>query len=136
MRKGTAILMSLLLLTALMAVAGCSSSSSSDDAVVVPPAPPTGPDAAYAGSGNDASWDQGGEMLHSDELPDRDSTIDAPAGEREVQYALISADMEEGTALKQWETAEPLDGEAREKYDQGMWKVFDNGEVAIYCWPA
>ncbi len=86
-------------------------------------------------AGMDASWDQGGEMLHSDELPDRDSTIDAPAGERVVQYALISADMEEGTALKQWETAEPLDGEAREKYDRGMWKVFDNGEVAIYSWP-
>jgi hypothetical protein len=86
-------------------------------------------------AGMDASWDSGGDMLHSEDLDPADRELDVPSGEKEVQYTVISAGMEEATALKQWETAEPLDGEAREKYDQGMWKVFDNGDVSVYSWP-
>ena len=84
----------------------------------------------------DASWDSGGDMLHSEELNAGDRELDVPAGDKEVQYVAISAGMEEAVALEQWETAEPLEGEARDKYDEGMWKVFDNGELAIYSWPA
>ncbi len=87
-------------------------------------------------AGMDASWDSGGDMLHSEDLDPANRELGVPSGEKEVQYTVISADMEEGTALKQWETARPLDGEAREKYDRGMWKVFDNGEVSVYSWPA
>jgi hypothetical protein len=87
-------------------------------------------------AGMDASWDSGGDMLHSEDLDPAHRDLTVPSGEKEVQYTVISAGMEEATALEQWETAKPLEGEAREKYDEGMWKVFDNGAVMVYSWPA
>jgi len=86
----------------------------------------------YAGA--DASWDSGGEMIHSDELNPRERELRVPAGDRVVEYTAITADMESGTALKQWEPARSISEEGREKYDSGMWKLYDNGEAAVYGW--
>ena len=83
-----------------------------------------------------ASWENGATVINGnkEEAKQAGKELSTPqAGIKEVNYILISTEMEKGVALLQWDPAEELSGEAKTKFKENdnfpIW--FDNGDTSI-----
>jgi hypothetical protein len=83
------------------------------------------------------TWDSAYTILHAesydDALPQLKS-CDTPAGKKRVDYVVIDRTMlEEGVALLQWESAEPMREKAFEKFFEGPFElVYENEEAWVF----
>ncbi len=87
-------------------------------------------------AGVNGSWDSAYETFHSKSFSEMEAEalqISVPAGNKRLDYILITDAIENGVALKQWEPAESMNDEAVKKFDNSPFiKLYDNGEARIY----
>jgi hypothetical protein len=87
-------------------------------------------------NGMNSSWEYAPNTIHGEAFEDYSEELlesSIPAGKKRIDYVLITDAINEGVALEQWETAEPMSDRALEKFDsQPFIKIFDNGEAQIY----
>ena len=83
-----------------------------------------------------ASWENGATVINGNKQESKEAAkeLSTPqAGVKEVNYVLVSAEMEKGVALLQWDPAKELTGEAKTKFKENndfpIW--FDNGDTTI-----
>ena len=83
-----------------------------------------------------ASWENGATVINGNKQESKEAAkqLSTPqAGVKEVNYVLVSTEMEKGVALLQWDPAEELTGEAKAKFKENndfpIW--FDNGDTTI-----
>ena len=83
-----------------------------------------------------ASWENGAIVINGNKQESKQAAkgLSTPqAGVKEVNYVLVSTEMEKGVALLQWDPAEELTGEAKTKFKENkdfpIW--FDNGDTTI-----
>jgi hypothetical protein len=90
---------------------------------------------AYGMGGQMATWDTAGDTLHRP----MDASVlaglegaETPQGRRPVSAVLLSEDLRSGAALLQWETAEPIEGAAWDKFfEEPFVRLYDGGEVWV-----
>jgi hypothetical protein len=86
-------------------------------------------------AGLNASWDDAYDTLHGNlSVARREMAgLDTPSGFHEVSLVLLDPSIESGVALKQWETAKPLSGEAKAKFSSELFtKLYESNGVRIY----
>lgn len=87
-------------------------------------------------AGLNATWDEAGKTLHAPtytECQDEIAGLDTPSGEKPVDYILLDEDIKEGVALLQWENAQPMSQEARDKFTKEPFiKLYESNGVEIY----
>jgi hypothetical protein len=83
-----------------------------------------------------ATWDGADKTLHGSnytESQDEIAGLNTPSGDKPIDYILLDKDIKEGTALLQWENAEPMSQEAQEKFEKWPFiKLYETGGVEIY----
>jgi hypothetical protein len=86
--------------------------------------------------GLNASWDAAQDTLHGETYEDfRDEIagLRVPSGTKPIDYVLLDDDIKEGAALLQWENAEPMSQEARDKFQKWPFvKLYEADGVEIY----
>ncbi len=84
----------------------------------------------------DTTWDYAANTLkgHSFAAAKEEMlNCSSPSGKRVVDYVLVTDKVAEGVALLQWETAEPLDNAALEKFDRAPFRtLFRDQTSAVY----
>jgi hypothetical protein len=87
-------------------------------------------------SGLNATWEYAPKTFHYgtyDEIMEEMNSTRIPSGIKRIDFILITSAIENGVALEQWETAEPMSKSAIEKFDSEPFiKLYDNGESRIY----
>ena len=86
-------------------------------------------------AGLNASWDDAYETLHGNlSVASREMAgLETPSGFHRVSLVLLDPSIESGVALKQWETAKPLSGEAKAKFSSELFtKLYESNGVKIY----
>ena len=82
-----------------------------------------------------ATWDKAGTILHGtggQEMTEALECTETPQGKRRVSAILISTDFQTGAALHQWDTAEPIQGPAWDKFFAPPYMVlYDGGDVWV-----
>ncbi len=86
-----------------------------------------------------ATWDKGGAVLYGG----RDAAtlealgdVETPYGDRPVSAVLLSEDFLTGAALSQYESAEPVEGEAWDKFfGPPFVRLYDGGDVWVFGVP-
>jgi hypothetical protein len=89
--------------------------------------------------GKMATWDQGGDVLYGGKdtatlkaLAD----VETPYGDRPVAAVVLSEDFRTGAALSQYESAEPIEGEAWDKFFEPPFvRLYDGGDVWVFGVP-
>jgi hypothetical protein len=83
-----------------------------------------------------ATWEYAPKTFHEDsfeDIVDELERVNIPAGKKRIDYILLSKAIENGVALEQWETAQPMSPDAINKFDsEPFLKLYDNGDVKIY----
>lgn len=83
-----------------------------------------------------SSWEFTSDTLHGEslsEIEDELRNTKVPAGEKSIDYVLITEAIKAGVALEQWETAQPMTEAAIEKFDSKPFiKIYDNGATQFY----
>jgi len=82
------------------------------------------------------TWDYTPVTFHSRDLNDtleELASVRAPSGRGRADLVAITPSMEAGVALIQWETAEPMPSEVRDKFDQDpFWHLYSARGVDMY----
>jgi hypothetical protein len=90
---------------------------------------------AFGLGGQMATWDQAGDVLYGKRDPstlEALGDVDTPHGDRPVTAVLLSQDLRTGAALSQFSTAEPVEGEAWEKFfGPPFVLLYDGGDVWV-----
>jgi hypothetical protein len=83
-----------------------------------------------------ATWDAARKTLHAptyQECRNEIALVKTPSGDKSIDYILLDEDIKEGAALLQWENAEPMSTEAREKFQKWPFvKLYEAGGVEVY----
>jgi hypothetical protein len=83
-----------------------------------------------------SSWEHAPQTLHGESFSDAEDEISnasVPAGEKRLDYVLLTDSIRSGVALKQWKPAEPMSEPASKKFETKPFiKIFDNGEAQVY----
>jgi hypothetical protein len=83
-----------------------------------------------------ATWETAPNTIRGETLEDYADELNStktPSGEKDIDYVLISSEIENNVALTQWEPAEPMTTKAIEKFEKyPYYKIYDNGNVEIY----
>ncbi len=82
-----------------------------------------------------ATWDQAGGVLYGGRDPatlEALGSVETPNGDRPVTVVLLSEDFRTGAALSQFTTAEPIEGEAWDKFFEPPFvRLYDGGDVWV-----
>jgi hypothetical protein len=83
-----------------------------------------------------SSWEYAPRTLHSEsfaEIQSEISRVSIPAGEKRIDYVLITDTIKSGVALKQWEPARPMSDKAIKKFESPPFiKLYDSGSTQLY----
>ena len=59
--------------------------------------------------------------------------VSIPAGDKRLDFVLITNKIQSGVTLKQWDPAEPMSDSAINKFDSEPFiKLYDNGDAKLY----
>jgi hypothetical protein len=82
-----------------------------------------------------ATWDDAYDTLHGNltEARAEMAGLDTPSGHHSVSMVLLDPAIENGVALKQWETARPMSDAAKAKFSSPVFiKVYEASQVKDY----
>jgi hypothetical protein len=83
-----------------------------------------------------SSWEYAPKTIHGEsfvEMQDEVDGVNIPAGEKRIDYVLITDAIINGVTLVQWEPAEPMSEHAIQKFQTKPFiKLYDNGDAQLY----
>jgi len=83
-----------------------------------------------------SSWEYAPKTIHGEsflEMQDEVSRVNIPAGNKRIDYVLITDAIINGVTLVQWEPAKPMSENAIQKFQTKPFiKLYDNGDAQIY----
>ncbi len=88
----------------------------------------------FGAGGLHASWEEGGELLLSDDpyRPDPRQPQPSPSGSHRVDAVVLSSAFDDGVALEQWQTPPRLEGAAREKFRHAPYlPIYADGTIEV-----
>jgi hypothetical protein len=87
-------------------------------------------------AGLNSTWEYAPKTLHGesyDEIRSEVASARIPAGNKRIDYVIITNSIKEGVALEQWTTAQPMSSKAINKFESEPFiKLYDNGVAELY----